>query len=159
MKSERQSKKILFVCTGNSCRSVMAEGILRQMLERMGLHNVQVMSAGTNPVPGMGPTPETIEVMRRQGVDVSAHVNQFLSPELVAHADAIFCMEEHHKEEVLSLDPAAEGKVHLLRSFENSHPGDFGIPDPIGQPLSVYQQCALVIREAVERVAQWIERS
>ncbi len=152
-------KKILFVCTGNSCRSVMGEGLLRHLLAQRGRNDVQVISAGVAALPGMPPTEETIQVMQELGVDVSGHLSQPLSLDLIDHADGVFCMEELHKRIVLDLRPEANGKVFLLKTFENPvQSSETGIPDPIGRPKEVYQLCRASIEDGVKRVLAWMER-
>lgn len=152
--------RILFVCTGNSCRSVMAEGLLRHLLREKGRSAVQVISAGTNTMPGMGPTPETIEVMQAEGVDVTAHQSQQLTPDLVQRADVIFCMEDFHRDQILSVHPEDESKVHLLRTFRNTRPEpDPNVSDPIGRPRRVYETCLATIKEGVQRVVEWLEEA
>ena len=152
-------RKILFVCTGNSCRSVMAHGLLRHMLAKKGRKEIQVLSAGVSTFGGLGATAETIEVMRREGVDVSGHISQPVTPELIRNADIIFCMEELHRESILDRVPEAGPKVHLLKTFQAKQPPpDPNIPDPIGRPKEVYESCLMTIKEAVERVEKWLEK-
>lgn len=137
----------------------MAEGLLREMLRRHQVNEVRVLSAGVSAPIGRPPTEETVQVMKREGIDVSGHLSRPLTPELVETADAIFCMEQAHRRDILAVQPEAEPKTHLLRSFRL--PGglaDADIPDPIGQPESVYTACLETLKEAVGRVADWILR-
>lgn len=156
--SPERVRRILCVCTGNSCRSVMAQGLLRQFLK--GCHpEIRVLSAGLGTVGGMGPTPETIEVMEAEGVDVSSHLSQPLTPDLVDKADLILVMDRFHLESIVRRQPEAKGKIFLLKEFQaNELVDDPNIPDPIGQPLEVYEGCLAAIKEAVQRVVAWLTR-
>ncbi|PIQ84680.1 MAG: protein tyrosine phosphatase [Candidatus Omnitrophica bacterium CG11_big_fil_rev_8_21_14_0_20_63_9] len=150
-------KRILFVCTGNSCRSVMAAGLMRQVLERAGFPSIQVESAGVFAINGMGPTRETLRVLQDIGVDCSDHRARVLTADMVDAADLIFVMEPFQGEEVLRRQPSAKGKVHLLKPYglpPGAVEGQPGIPDPIGKPLEIYEVCFNEIRQAVERIAK-----
>ena len=151
--------KVLFVCTGNSCRSVMAQGLLQHMLQQRGRNDVQVLSAGVSTLGGLGPTQETVEVMKSAGIDVSGHIGQPVTPEIVACADAVFCMEKFQREVILSRIPGAKPKVHLLKLFRSKVKTVApNIPDPIGCPQEMYESCMMTIRDSVERIMTWIEK-
>ncbi len=150
-------RHLLFVCTGNSCRSVMATGLMQQLLQRAGVDAVQVESAGIFAVEGMGPTRETNRTLQGVGVDCSSHRARALSVEMAEAADLIFVMEQFQAEEVARRIPKVAGKVHLLKPY-GLPPAEVGanpnIPDPIGKPLEVYEVCFADIQTAIQRVAK-----
>ena len=138
----------------------MAEGLLRDLLKKKGWNDFQVLSAGVSAVGGMGPTLETVEVMEKEGIDVSNHIGTPVTPEILEHADAIFCMEMFHRDWIVSLVPSVESKTHLLKIFQTERSvKDPNIGDPIGRPKEVYESCFLTIKESVERVVRWLEKA
>ena len=149
-------KNILFVCTGNSCRSVMAEGLFRKMVAHRA-HEFQIFSAGISAMDGWQASPETIEVMKTEGVDVSRHRSQRLREEMIHEADKIFVMEGMHKDWILRFVPEAKSKVFLLSEFHPAGygvPGDQNIPDPIRMSDSFYRNVLGVIRDCVGKLAE-----
>jgi len=151
------AKRILLVCTGNSCRSVMAQGIMQQMLERAGIRSVEVESAGVFAVEGMSPTRETLRVLQDVGVDGSAHRARTLTVSMAEEADLIFAMESFQVDEIIRRIPSVREKIHLLKAYglqAREGGANPNIPDPIGKPLEVYEVCFAEIREAVERIVK-----
>ena len=155
--SPGQVRKILCVCTGNSCRSVMAEGLLRHLLRQAGHPEFQVVSAGLGTSGGFGPTTETLMVMKAEGVDVAGHVSRPVTSALVLGSDLILTMEEYHRQTILERHPEAAPKVFLLKEFMAAGSSDDpDIADPIGRPMEVYEQCLLMVKESIERVVAWL---
>ena len=124
-------KTVLFVCTGNVCRSPMAEGIFRHAVEGRG--DFRVLSAGLGAVDGHPPSPYAVQAVGELGIDISSQRSRMLTPELVAQADYIFGMTHNHIDTVMLLYPQAAEKTFLLREFDDTL--DFfekDISDPIG---------------------------
>jgi len=144
-------KIILFVCTGNSCRSVMAKEIFRKMLDEAGKKNIKVASAGTAALTGMKPPREVEEVMKKEEVDVSHYEATCLTVDLIEEANLILVMDGGHQQTVLEMSPGASEKTFLLKEFsavpQEKH---LGISDPIGAPLLVYREVLGEIKSCLQ---------
>lgn len=146
------SWNLLLVCTGNTCRSPMAEGLARQMLaearglapEDLAAAGIEIGSAGIFASSGSPASREAVEAMARAGIDLNGHRSQPLSEQRVAEADVIYTMTEAHRRTLLESFPEAEAKTWTL-----DPQGD--IDDPIGMDLSAYQRTAELIRRRLEQ--------
>ncbi|PIQ87779.1 MAG: threonylcarbamoyl-AMP synthase [Candidatus Omnitrophica bacterium CG11_big_fil_rev_8_21_14_0_20_43_6] len=148
------SKTVLFVCTGNSCRSVMAAAYLKQLLAKQKRTDIQVSSAGMMALEGMGVSKETEEVLANERIDVSQHRAQRVTKELVDQSDIILAMEDIHEQKILQFAPEVKNRLFLLKEFAKINDSNLNIPDPVGGTFEFYQNTFLTIKDAVERISK-----
>lgn len=146
----------LVVCTGNTCRSPMGEGLLAQRIaERLGISmgaleekGVTVMSAGIAAMPGAPAADQAIEAMRQAGIDISGHQSQPITGRLAKFADVILTMTNGHRQALISHWPMLETRTKTIRRDG----GD--VSDPIGRPLAVYRSTA---EQIDQQLSEWVQ--
>lgn len=143
-------KRIVFVCTGNTCRSPMAESILRQMAKQKDLE-IEVQSAGIAAVEGMAMSSHAKEVLNEKGIKDEVF-SKPLTKELIDGADLILTMTGTHKDYILNQYPDTAEKVFTLKEYvdgeNNQNHSHHNIADPFGGSLEEYRQCAQQIEAA-----------
>lgn len=147
---------MLFVCTGNLCRSPMAEGLCREATSRLGKY--RVLSAGVGAINGLPPTPHSTRAMKEIGIEISHQRSQMLTADLVNQADYVLGMTESHVEAIYMMFPEAAEKTYLLGDFEkNLNDNEREIPDPIGSSYAIYVHCRDRIERGVRTMLEFIE--
>lgn len=149
------NRLIVFVCTGNICRSPMAEYLLRDRLG--GDSGWEVASAGVMAGRGMPASRSGAEVLAGKGIDMGPHTSRPLDAELVDDATLIVVMTTSHREQVLQLFPSAREKVFLLKSFDSAG-NDEDVDDPIGATIDVYHRICGEIESALPGLIEFMER-
>ena len=145
--------KILFICTGNTCRSCIAEDIFRRKIDELGTkENFEVFSAGIFAFEGSGASEQAKEVVEKNGGDLSSHTSRQLKPDMIEKADYVFTMTISHKEGVLQMVPESSDKISSLKEFVGEGSGYLDIVDPFCKAIEVYEKTYKEIEKAIEEL-------
>jgi len=142
--------RLLFVCTGNTCRSPLAEALARREAIERGLGDVEVASAGTSAWDGAPASDGALLVAMERGLDLASHRSQQLTRELVQSHDVVLGMGPHHVERAEAL--GGEGRTHLLSAFAGGTSAGRAINDPFGGDLDAYRETLAELQGEIRRV-------
>ncbi len=144
---------VLFVCTGNLCRSPLAQGLLERALVARGLSElVTVDSAGTHARAGMRPEPFAVEVAAARGADIAEQRSRALATEDFYKFQHIIALDLGHLDQLRFMQPPDSGAVTRLLLAGMAARGDAEVPDPYGEDLSAFEYCARLIDAGINRL-------
>lgn len=153
--------KIMFICTGNICRSAMAQWLLKYKVEERKMDNIEVYSCGVYAEDGDTPTWEAKRVMIDEySIDMSKHRATNIVNSNIKEMDLILCATLSHKRDVLRIYPDLEGKVFTMKEYvgyERQYHDKFDIKDPWGYDIETYRACVAEIDECLELLLDKIE--
>jgi protein-tyrosine-phosphatase len=152
--------KVLFICSGNICRSPMAAEYLRHRAVREGLSHMVVDSAGVLGIEGAPASQEAIRVLGEHGLDLGRHRSRGIHVRDAQTADIVIGMELQHLEFLEARFPAVLGEHFLLRAFENGSEPQRGAPeldDPVGQDLEIFREQFRLIRGCVDHLVLYLK--
>ena len=151
-------KSVLFVCTGNTCRSPLAEALFREMVKERA--DFEVRSAGLGAYTGQPAAQHSATLAKKRGLDLSKHRSRSLTEDLIDSATHIFGMSRHHLSAIESDFPEAADKVYLLTEFTaDDYLRGADLPDPFGMDISAYQELLRSLEKVLPSVLAYIEQT
>lgn len=149
-------KRVLFICTGNTCRSPMAKALLEKLIrQKLKQDFYEVESAGLFAIDGLSASTEAIEVLRYENLDLTIHQSQSLTDQIVKWADIIITMTEAHYEQLLDLYPAAHDRVFTFSELAGLTESD--VNDPYGKGQAAYQITLQQLKKGMPRLFSYLE--
>ncbi|MBE5819453.1 MAG: low molecular weight protein arginine phosphatase [Clostridiales bacterium] len=144
--------KVMFICTGNICRSAMAHRMLEKRVKDLNRDDIEVYSCGVFAYNGDEPTNQGIEVMKNYAVDLKAHRATNIHNSNIEDMDIILCATTSHKNNVINMYPDLEEKIFTIKEYVGYNKEDLDIADPWGLSTKVYENCAEEIDDCVEKI-------
>lgn len=155
--------KIMFICTGNICRSAMAEWLLKQKVKDKKIENIEVYSCGIYAQDGDTPTWEAKRVMMDEySIDMNEHRATNIVNSNIEKMDLILCATSRHKKDVLRIYPKLEGKVFTMKEYvgyNREYHDKIDIKDPWGYDIETYRACVAEIDECLEMLLEKINNN
>lgn len=150
--------KIMFICTGNTCRSVMAEGMMKKMLQDYGRNDVEVFSSGLHASTGEYSTDEAIRVMHEKyDVDILQHESINVKNSNIKEMDLVLCSTHAQLTTLEYMYPEMDHKIFTIKEYAyGPDVKDKDIEDPWGYPMKVYEECAKEIKDSLEKIIEMI---
>lgn len=147
---------IIFICTGNMCRSPMAEGLLRKRLDEIGRYDIFVSSMGTHAQSEQKATDYAITVCSERDIDITKHLSRQLVPQELKESDLIFAMEPVHKDFLVTFFPLVKDRTFLLGSWPGPDNKKGTIKDPVGSSIENYRKTFRILSDHIERIIPFI---
>ena len=148
--------KVMFICTGNICRSAMAHLMLEKRAKEEGREDIEVYSCGVYAENGDVPTYEGVQVMKEYGIDISKHRATNIRNSNIKDMDVILCATRRHKDAVIYMYPELKDKIYTMKEYAGYDRNNLDIPDPWGYGIETYRNCVKEIENCIEKYLEKI---